>query len=441
VKRLAALVVIVLLALAAVSLPQPDAPAEPEFPSTTVAQGGASVSGVWYCVTTQATLDRESVVVAASSEAATAEVTFPNPVPGEEPDRARLSLGSPGAGSVTVSDVALRGDAPSLVEFSTPRATAFAITSAEDMAAGDVCAASVPKIWHLPGASTPDGRDVVLRLFNPFPEIAKVTITASSELGVEPLPDLEAFSVPARSWSDIEFGTSTGELRGRETLEFTIIREEGLVLPALLLLDEEDEAYWPGTGLSTTWEFPVVGLSGSTPTIHVANPSDVAVTVEIDLLTPEGEIAAAVSREISPGLPTAISLVDVFEGTTGVRVRSSGNVAAVAVADGGGGLAGTVGTTEPQERWMAPGVPAGSDGITSLWVLNSGDQPATVTVRPLGVVDSTSEKVLLDPGSVRQVILDVVAPGYLVEALTPISVSWSQQSAAGVTFVSGAPAG
>ena len=54
-----------------------------------------------------------------------------------------------------------------------------------------------------------------------------------------------------------------------------------------------EEASWPGTGLSTSWEFPVTRLAGTEPTLSITNPGDAALTVTIDVLTPEGPIQAA----------------------------------------------------------------------------------------------------------------------------------------------------
>ncbi|NIR37025.1 MAG: hypothetical protein GWN79_09880, partial [Actinobacteria bacterium] len=63
----------------------------------------------------------------------------------------------------------------------------------------------MPKIWYLVGGTTRDGRDLEVRLFNPFPDLAKVTVSGVSEFGPEPLPELGAvIDVPGRAWVDID---------------------------------------------------------------------------------------------------------------------------------------------------------------------------------------------------------------------------------------------
>ena len=86
--------------------------------------------------------------------------------------------------------------------------------------------------------------------------------------------------------------------------------------------------------------------------------------------------------------------------------------------------------------WLLPGSNEDPESVTSLWLLNSGDEQATVTLRPLGV-DDQPEKLLLGPGVVRQVLVDTESIAFLIDSTSPITAAWSTQSSASATFVSG----
>ena len=127
------------------------------------------------------------------------------------------------------------------------------------MLAADACVSQGPDVWYFPGGSTMPGEELTLRVFNPFPETAKVTVGAVSEIGVEALGDFRSWSINARSWRDIPFEQ---ELNSRENLVVSVAVVEGLVVPAMSLRTEADDAWWSGSGLSEVWEFPVVGTPG-----------------------------------------------------------------------------------------------------------------------------------------------------------------------------------
>ncbi len=243
-KRVAWLAIAAALAVAAVAAPEPEAVPEPE----TFAAGGASdvaaFAGVWYCPASVATLERDTVISAVAADPATAAFTFPNPVPGEEPERARFTIAGPGAAGALVSEIALRGDAPGFVEFTTRRAAAFAEILEDARHSGDVCLDAAPKVWYVVGSSTGEGERLTLRLFNPFPEPAKLNILAFSEIGIEPLPEIESVTVSARSWRDFPLADT---LRFRDSLAFTLASEEGLAFPVITAGDSIDDASWPGT--------------------------------------------------------------------------------------------------------------------------------------------------------------------------------------------------
>ncbi len=435
-KRVAWLAVAAALAAAAIAAPRPDVAEPPARFDTELSDVALAFSGVWYCTQTEATLERDSVVTVAAAEQATAALTFPNPVPGEEAESARFTLVGADAAEVVVSDVALRGDAPGLVEFTTPRAAVFAVTVAEQDRNGDACVDSVPKVWYLAGWSTQERETLTLRLFNPFPEPAKLTLLAVSEIGIEPVPEIQSVTISARSWRDFDLADT---LRFRSVLAFTVTPEEGLAFPSILVSNDDDTASWPATRLSEIWEFPVTRVAGAAPNLVVLNPAGEDVEVTVDVFTAEGTVEDARTQTVAGTSPVVIPLEDLADGPMGVRLRSTQPVAASVVAGGGAGLAGTVGSAEPATRWLAPGRdPDGGDA--SIWILNTSAADATVTLEPL-LAGAAASKIIVPAGTLRQFLVEGEAPAHLVNATSAVTIAWSGEAANGIVFVRGARLG
>lgn len=431
-KRLIWLVLIVALALTAAALREPETTLV-TFRPNIIVEGQEAAAGVWYCPWVQSSFERAGSVVAAATVPAEASFTFPNPEPGQEADTVSLDLAGPGAVALTMTDVAVRGSVPGFVEFSDGPSGAAVLIESDTTVSADSCIASQPKVWYLTGGSTVQDESLTLRLFNPFPEVSIVTAAAVSEFGPEPLPGFDAIPVPPRSFVDL---TLDEELRLRESISVTVIAAEGIVIPAFAMANPEDEAFWTGTGLSTRWEFPVVRGGAIEPQLALTNPGTAAATIEIDVFTPDGPTLSARSEVIAPETPLLIPLGDLSDSALGIRVRSDEAIAATVVAKGGG-LAGTTGVSQPSNRWLVPGAGAAVDGVTSLWVMNSGDEPATATVQPLSTTALAVDKIALPPGTIRQVIVeDPDSIGYLIDSLTPISIAWSVRSDEGIAFSS-----
>ncbi len=437
-RRIAWIVLVTATAVGAFVLPEPESVGQPDF-SAIVRPDVPAATGVWHCPLAEATFEKDTVLLVGAAEATSARFSFPNPVPGEESEEARLPVGGPGAAQLLVSDVALRGDAPAFIELNTQLGAGFSITAGAGDLTGDRCLGALQKAWYLPGGSTPEGRSVVLRLFNPFPETAIVTVLATSEFGDEPLPELQGLVVADRSWRDVEFESS---LKFRDALGFVITQQEGQVLPAMVLVEDQDRATWPAVPLSSTWEFPVVRIGGLEPVLAVMNPAGTPATVTIDLLTVEGLVGDVRTVTVDGGTPMMIPLGDLTDGSMGIAVRAEAAVAAAVISSGSGGVAATVGAAEPARRWLIPGSIGDADDVASIWLMNSGPRDLTASLRPLGNPDAPLEKVSLPAGTVRQFFAADGAEGYLVETVEPISVAWSIQSPANNTaaFVAGVPA-
>jgi len=490
-RRLLALVAVVALTLLAASQAAPAPREEPAFGGTQPPEpeGAVSKSSVWYCSWVDSGGVRDSIYGVASVVDVDVTISLPSPVPNEPPDTFDFDIVGPGARGIDTSVIVRRGEAPGIVEFDDGPASAATVMWADALASGDRCVVSVPKLWHLPGGTTRIGAFLSLRLFNPFPENAKVTVNAVSEFGNVPLPELEGFDVPGRTWRTIDLSQIIPLF---DDVAVTVSTSQGIVIPSLVLADSAGEASWPGTGLSTTWEFPVAVDGGLAPFVAVSNTGGVAAEVIVDIFTPDGSILDAAARTVEPGTPLRISLGEFADPPFGVRVRSSVPIAAVvqgtelvatdadegdeeapppdAPADDASpadeaspdeaspdgevalaeeapirGLAGTVGAIEPARRWMIPAVGLVPETTATIWVMNTGGSPATLTVTPLGDESETPDKVRVEPGSVLGLPvgspLVTGASGYSIDATEPVSVAWSLAGPRGVAYIAGVASG
>jgi hypothetical protein len=58
-------------------------------------------------------------------------------------------------------------------------------------------------------------------------------------------------------------------------------------------------------------------------------------------------------------------------------------------------------------------------------------------VVPLGDPGAAAQKLRVEPGTVRQAIMEGGPAAYLVEATAPVSAAWSFQSEVGTAFLTG----
>jgi hypothetical protein len=394
-------------------------------------------ASIWYCPWAQANAGRDSFFGIASITDADAEFTFPVAIPGELPDEVSAQTAGPGAAIITLSDIAQRGDSPGFVEFSDGPAAA-AVTVIGDVLTADTCVSQGPDEWFFAGGSTLSGERLRLRLFNPFPETAKVTVTGFSEIGAEALGELRSISINPRSWRDIDFEEM---LRQRQALVISVRVDEGLVVPAMTFVQGDDEAWWLGTELSTEWEVPVGRTAGlADAAVVVGNPNLVDVAVTVDIYTADGPLRSAFEFNIPAESPLRIDLGAVSGDAVGVRVSASSQVAAGVVAAGDAGTAVTSGSPTPARVWLLPGLRSLGLNEGTLWLMNSGFEQISVTVSELTGAEAVNSQVLVGPGS--QVAVSIVDPdalGVLVEASDPFTAAWSLQGPSGAAFSVGLP--
>lgn len=425
---------------AAFLIPAPDPAPEPLQGLVIEAPGLSSPedASIWYCPWAQSDASRDSVFGVASLAEATAAFTLPVAVPGQPADSASVPVTGRGAATLALNEVAQRGDSPGFVEFDGGPAAVSVTVMGEGVLAADACLSSGPQVWHFPGGSTMPDEHLTLRIFNPFPEPAKVTVTGVSDIGVEVLGELEGLAVGARSWRDVEFESL---LRQRQNLVITVTAVDGVVVPAMVLGNEADEDWWPGVGEATEWEFPVARVADTEGYLVVHNPGLGPVEVSVDLFTADGPVIEAFTATVTADSPARFDLSAYPGDSLAARVVASGPVAAAVVALGEAEVAVMPGAAGQASTWLLPGLRRLPLHAASIWLLNtSSEDSVSATVSPLGGGGLGGETVVVAPGVPRQVDVTVGgAEGFLVEASSPLTVAWSVRGPSGLAFALASP--
>jgi len=392
---------------------------------------------IWYCPWAQATTTRDSVISLLAAAPAVADLTLPVLVPGESPDRVSTAIDGPGGAVIALSEVAQRGDSPGFVEFAGGPSGAAVVVSGEVLAA-DACVGHAGDEWFFVGGSTMTGEALRLRLFNPFPEAATVSVSAFSEIGTEVLGSMSKVTISSRSWTDIDFAE---QLRQRQSLIVSVRLDSGLAVPAMAFTEGADEAWWSGTGLATSWELPIGRLSADdSAAIVVANPSLGDIAVDVELFGTEGAQRTQLVLDIPAQAPARLDLstVELDFDVVAARVSSPTPVAVGVVSTGGSGTAVTSGVEQQAGTWLLPGTRPEAGRSVSLWLLNTSDNAVVVTVSRLTGDEVFNVNEILEPGTVTEIpVVGDDTVGYMVRSADPFSAAWSVTGDGRVAFSAG----
>lgn len=429
------------LGVSAVLIPEPVTP-PPPLSGVVIERLGISSpvdATIWYCPWAQATTTRDSEIALVSGAPAVAELTFPVLVPGEPPDHASAVIEGPGGEEIRLSEVAQRGDSPGFVEFAGGPSGAAVVVAGEVLAA-DSCVGQAGDEWFFVGGSTMTGEALRLRLFNPFPEAATLTVSAFSEIGTEVLGSMSRVTVSSRSWTDLDFAE---QLRQRQSLIVSVRLDSGLAVPAMAFTQGSDQAWWSGTGLATAWEMPIGRVSADdSAAIVVANPSLGDITVDVELFGVEGEHRSQVALDIAAQAPGRLDLsgLELDFDVVAARVSSPTPVAVGVVSAGPSGTAVTAGVQQLPGTWMLPGTRPEAGRSVSLWLLNTSDNAVVVTVSRFTADEVFNVNEILEPGTVTEIpVVGTDTVGYMVRSADPFSAAWSVIADGQVAFSAGIP--
>ena len=475
-KRILLVVLAAAAVVAGVIQVGPEADPAPEFELAQADQTDEAEASptVWYCPWIAASEILDSTISVATEAEANIIMTLLNPLSNADPTEFSFDLLSESATGIDTGVLLRDGESPAIVEISNGPAAAASLQFADGLVSADKCTVSVPSEWYLPGGSTKTGTFTQLRLFNPFADNAEVEITAHSEFNLDLIPDLSQIDVAGRSWTTIDFEPY---LPFRDELSIKVTSTTGLVIPVMVRTDEHGEATWNGSSPSQLWEFPVVSPGKLVPSIAIVTAGDDDVTVSFDIVTESGIIIDAREITLDSTAPALVPIEDLALAPFGVRVRATAPIVATVVAsvlevveddDDGGldgaapsttisetdttvateadfarGLAGTTGIPELSASWIVPiETLPGSD--TTLWMMNSGVDAATVTVVALSEDEFLSrETVQIAPGTIVSIPVDrgIGVFGYRLTSDVPISAAWEIVGDRGVALVAGIPSG
>jgi hypothetical protein len=460
-----------IIGLIQVDTPPSEPPVWGAIDVTDPGSGASASPSAWYCPWIEAGDIVDSDVIVATVPDVDVGVTLLHPISNEVPGTVETNIVGPGAAAIATGDVLRVGESPGIVEISNGPAAAVTMQYSDGFVSADDCVASVPKVWYLAGGSTKTGTITRLRLFNPFADNAEVTVTAFSEFGLDLIPELDGFDVEGRSWTTIDIEPY---LPFRDELAFTVTTNTGLVIPALIRSDDRGEGVWRGTAPSDTWEFPIVTAGGLDPYIAVMSAGDDSIVVSVDIVGLDGTIRNAREVTVDSSSPALIPLSDLAAAPFGVRVNATSPVAAAAIAlvpTGEGdddlgeepdastttlagddtsttvpeafvkGLAGTGGSARRSAEWIVP-LDTLPGSTTTIWIMNSGAEPATASYAALGEDEYAAEETI-DIPSESIVGIDVEVGigyyGYRISASLPVSVAWDIAGDRGVGLAPGIP--
>jgi len=456
-----------------VQIAAPVAPA-PEFESALRGESDVAAANatVWYCPWIEAGDLLDSSIVVATDSDATVDITLLDPLTKAEATEFSFDLMGMTATGIDTGNLLRRGESPAIIEFSDGPASAISMQISDGLVSADRCVVSIPKKWFLTGGSTKTGTFTEIRLFNPFADNAEVSIVTHSEFDLDLSPDLESIDVAGRAWTTIDVEPF---FPFRDELVFEIVAEQGLVIPVLVRTDEHGEAMWTGTSASQVWEFPVVAPGGLEPSLAIMSAGADAISISIDIITERGTTIAAREVVVDSTAPILVPLGDLAAAPYGARVTASAPVVATVVAsvnDGdseGGegelpgdvttttestdttdtttavddvflrGLAGAVGSSRTATSWIVP-LDTMPGSTTTLWMMNSGSDDASITILPLGESEFLVEESIQIPAGTlfgRVVDVGVGTFGYQIESDAPITVAWEIVGDRGVALVSG----
>ncbi|MBK5268572.1 MAG: hypothetical protein JJE47_14190 [Acidimicrobiia bacterium] len=421
-KRTTLLLSLVAAGLFVALIPARPVPTIPTVPSSVI-EVPVSATSVAYCgwVRSDSAIDMSVQLASSRDTQATVTVLQNGGVVSSEP-----RVVAP-FGSVRVASVLPVGVEGSIVEFAAGPAAATAVGDGVLGLVAASCPSTVPDVWVLGGGSTAEGLTLDLRLFNPFPEDAKLTIRALSENGSEPDQSLEAVSVPAQSGRTIAL---TDILGFREWLSVEIEQVDGRVIPTFVeQASAGGAAVLSGVAAASEWYFPFGGVPELANTLVLVNPSATPIGYQVGRSTSSGA-----GDELDRGSvdPRQVATIELAAGE-GYIVQADGPMAAFLVSRGEGGRASVAGSTVSAKDWLLPGV--GALPETTVVILNPTLDDITATV----VSRLGQDKVVVAAGGVTSVSAQVSEGGMQVSATGPVVVGWYAVSENGVAYAIGLP--
>lgn len=336
-----------------------------------------------------------------------------------------------GAGLSMGDDLGAAGTVAALVEMPTSDAAAAVVVSRESAAAAAGCTPASTGTLVVLGGSTNTGETLDLVLTNPYAGDAVVSVSSSSETGVDSATEIASILVPTRTTVVRPLETL---LTLRQSLTVRLEVQRGAIHAALVQAGSDDVAVFEGVEPAQDWWLPSLAVRGSSNRLVIANTSPVPVDVVVDTYEGGTVTEAALQGVVEARSQIEVPVTDLVDGPAGFRVSSDGSVVAGLVVDGESTRGLTPGTTLSTE-WLIPG--SSSLGSARIWVLNPGEVEAELVLQPL-MAGAPAQAVTVPTGAVAGVTLEPGGAGYLIRSTSEIAVFWSSRQV-GFALATGHP--
>jgi len=340
------------------------------------------------------------------------------------------SYDATGTISVDLGEVHRYYPGASIVELTRGATAVSSLYSGPTTLAAETCFGELAKEWYLTGGSVAADDQLVLRLFNPTLQTAKVDVQVTTELGLDPAPQLDGIGIRGLGFTEVRLH----ELEGiRQQVSLVVIPQEGAVVPWMARTTRFGTALWGGGGVAREWLFPVANRPTLTAVLFLHNPGSEEVTTSVELFGVAGPIPGPEAVVVPGGGVSQVSFTSSAGSAAGLRVSASGPLAATVVAEGSGGLAAIAGLGKAN-HWLVPGG-GGAGVLRSLVVLNPGPEATTVTVSTLAGEVFVSPS--MPPGSLFETVVGVEA----VEVTSDgqVSVGWIASLGGETAFAGAVP--
>ena len=434
--RVAFLMASAALVVVALRLPAPTLPDPPSDGTVLVEEYRLGQGRFVICPWALSDGRRSSAYLVAAENASGFDISFPEG--GEVKERLSGEVAE-GIRMARIQNSREVGISSALVEFAESEGAVGVVAHGEGLLAGDLCTASLPSTWHLPGGSTLGGEQLTLRLFNPFTTDARVDLWALSELGTEAAESLDALTIPGGRTRVVSLEEI---LAGRESLAIVVRPTLGSVIPVMELDTGTDTAVWPGTGSSEGWEFPVAGIEGMETSLVLTNEASLEVNFVVELFDGEATFMAPLSGTIDGPGQVRVELDELPASAFGVRVTGDGPFGAALVGRSDTAIAATSGTPVNDAAWLLLG-PTAVPADTRLRFLNAGvvDLDVTYTARTASG-EEFPNSITVAAGSIETVaVTDPDVVGVHVSGSGAFSAGWWAEGQGSVMFAGGVPAG
>lgn len=306
------------------------------------------------------------------------------------------------------------------------------------------CAASASDAWYTTDGSTADTANLLLGLYNPFPEVATVDFSFVSSESRDTPAELAGISIAPGELRVVDVGQYQ---KRREWITASVISRTGRIVVDQLQTNRPGGVVGSSLALaspllSEDWFVPNGYVTaGITDELNFYNPGDREAAVEVRLL-PESREAPAfevlvpaegrqqVRMNVEQVVPPGGRYAAVLRVTNGVPVAIGRTTVATAASPGPvQGLSMSTAAPATSTAWATAFGGTLDPFNESLWITNPGSRPAAVTVTASGAgVNEALPPIVVPPGRRAEVVLDdpavttVIDPAVVVRSDVPILV-------------------